>query len=267
MQSTDTNLAKVILKLKISTKNKILFSVIVLLGSFIFFSSYTLALKIPPKPQGYINDYAQIISPSIRQQLETYLANFEAQTSTQIVVVTFESLEEESLEDYSIRLAEKWKIGGQKHDNGAILLIFLKERKVRIEVGYGLEGVLTDTKSGLIIRNEITPFFRKANYNQGIVNAIKAIVAVTKGEYRIPIKRYSGSSKNFTSFIYLLLIFFAFILPMFFRRHYYKSHGFYSGGFGYYGGGFRGGFGGFGGGGGFSGGGGGFGGGGASGGW
>src|SRR5262245_30582073 len=105
------------------------------------------ALEIP-KPTGYrVNDFASVLSADAKTRLESKLRQFEKETTTQIAVAIFPSLEDESLEDFSVRMAEAWKIGGKANSNGVLLVIFIKEHKARIEVGYGLEGVLTDALS------------------------------------------------------------------------------------------------------------------------
>jgi len=142
------------------------------------------ALSVPEKPEGYVSDYAGMISPPVRAQLETQLAQFERDTSNQIVVVTFPSLEGESLEDFSIRPAEKWKIGQKEKNNGIIFLIFKNDRKMRIEVGYGLEGALTDAQSGIILDQIVKPRFREGNFDQGIIDGVHNIILATKGEFK-----------------------------------------------------------------------------------
>jgi hypothetical protein len=109
------------------------------------------ALDVPPL-KGRVNDYAGMISPGVRAQLEMELKDFEQSDSTQIVILTIESLEGESLEEFSIKVAETWKIGQKGKDNGAILLVAKKDRKTRIEVGRGLEGKLTDLTAGRIVQ-------------------------------------------------------------------------------------------------------------------
>ena len=94
-----------------------------------------------PKLKGRINDYAGILNSSEESQLESVLRKTEAKTSSQVVLLTIPSLEGENLEDYSIRVVEKWQIGQKEYDNGALLLVALAEKKVRIEVGYGLEHI------------------------------------------------------------------------------------------------------------------------------
>ncbi len=149
-------------------------------------SSY--ALDVPERPSSRVNDYAQLLSSSVKAQLEEKLAAFEAETSNQIVVAVFNSLEGGSLEDFSIRLAEKWKLGTKKNDNGVILLIFKDDREVRIEVGYGLEGALPDATAKMIIENEIVPAFRKGDFDGGVEHAVIAIIQSTKGEYKADFK-------------------------------------------------------------------------------
>lgn len=140
------------------------------------------ALEIPPKPATYMSDRAEMISPQTQANLERRLAVFDSQTSNQIVVATFPSLENESLEDFSIRLAEAWKPGQKEKDNGVILIIFKDERALRIEVGYGLEGVLTDAQADLIIRQVIVPSFKRDDYDEGISQGVQAIMGAVARE-------------------------------------------------------------------------------------
>ncbi len=141
------------------------------------------AIEVPPL-HGHINDYAGMLSPETAQNLESELTAFEKTDSTQIVVLTIPSLEGENLEDFSIRVAEAWKIGQKGKDNGAILLIAKHERKIRIEVGRGLEGRLTDLVSGRIIRDEIVPRFKAGDMDGGISRGVSSIMETVKGEYR-----------------------------------------------------------------------------------
>src|ERR687891_2565814 len=140
-----------------------------------------LALEIPAL-RGRVNDYAGMVPPDKAQQLEDRLARFETETGHQVAVLTIPSLEGEPIEDFSIRVAESWKIGQKGFDNGAILLIAQKERKLRIEVGYGLEGVFPDAIASRIIREVIVPRFREGNFSPGIEAGVDAILQVTKGE-------------------------------------------------------------------------------------
>jgi uncharacterized protein len=134
-----------------------------------------LALVIPPAPSARVNDYAGVLKPDEARRLETALADHERATGAQMVIAVFPSLEGESLEDYSIRLAEKWRIGQKSLDNGVILLVFLRERRVRMEVGYGLEPVIPDAVAGQIIREAIAPSFREGRYAAGLEAAVGAV--------------------------------------------------------------------------------------------
>jgi uncharacterized protein len=140
------------------------------------------ALDVPPL-KAHVNDYANILSPAAVQRIEAELTAFEASDSTQIVVLTIPSLEGENIEEYSIKVADAWKIGQKGKDNGAILLVSKGDRKIRIEVGRGLEGTLTDLLSGRIIRNEMAPRFRQGDFDGGVEAGVSAIMSVVKGEY------------------------------------------------------------------------------------
>ena len=155
---------------------------LLLLGTLLFSIGPVQALTVPAL-KGRVNDYAQILSPATISQLDNALKYFEQQESTQLVVLTVPTLEGDSLEDFSIRVAESWKIGQKKIDSGAILLVAKQEKKLRIEVGYGLEGKLTDLVSGRIIHDIIVPSFKEGNFDQGIINGVTAMMEAVKGEF------------------------------------------------------------------------------------
>lgn len=135
------------------------------------------ALEVPAW-SGPVNDLAQVMTAQQQQELTEYLTSLNHQTGIQMAVLTVPSLEGDSIEDFSFRTASAWKLGQAKEDNGALLVVSEGDRELRIEVGYGLEGLLTDAKSGLIIRNIITPHFRNGDYGTGIVEGIKNMVGV-----------------------------------------------------------------------------------------
>src|SRR5512139_2954800 len=162
-----------------------------------------LALEVPSAPQGRVSDYTGALTVDQRRNLEEKLARFEEETANQIAVVIIPTLAGDSLEDYSIRLAEKWRIGRKRKDNGVILLVVLQDRKIRMEVGYGLEGVLPDSLAGDIIRREIAPRFGQGQFYQGIQSGVDAIMAATKGEYR-PASR-TGRGGGSLSWIWVIL--------------------------------------------------------------
>jgi uncharacterized protein len=144
------------------------------------------ALSIPPPPTRRVNDYAGALSAADRDRLEQKLAAAEQKSQNQVVVGIFRSLEGESLEDYSIRLAEAWRIGQKGLDNGVIFLIFLNDRKMRLEVGYGLEGTLTDAVSTSILQDVVAPRFRAGQTADGIGAGLDAIQRAIAGTYRRP---------------------------------------------------------------------------------
>ena len=231
------------------------------------------AVNLPARPDSHVVDLANVIDSSTKYKLKKYLIELEQKTSAQIVVLTIKSLEGEPLEDLSLRVAhDKWKLGQKGKDNGILLLIALKERKYRIEVGYGLEGVIPDSLAGSIGRDYLVPFFRQGNYSKGAYTATLALISeVAKDagveitgmpQYRRPVRRTVQHQppsllNKIIGGIFLLFMLILFIRNprLFLMLFLFSSMG---GGRGSYGGG---GFGGF------SGGGGGFGGGGASGGW
>jgi uncharacterized protein len=213
------------------------------------------ALEVP-ELSGYVNDLAGMITPATEQKINTFLRNFEASDSTQLVLLTIDSLEGEPIEDYSLSVAESWGIGRKGKDNGALLLIAKQDRKVRIEVGYGLEGRLTDLLTGRIIDNEITPRFKAGDFEGGIIAGVTAMVEAVRGEYQGTGNTTRKKQRNPLGALALLLFLGPGLMLLSGRGRHgrHRRGGFWIGGFG-------------GGGGGFGGGGGGFGGGGASGGW
>ena len=141
------------------------------------------ALDVPPVT-GRIVDLAHVLPNDTVQSLTAQLATHEAQSSNQVAVLTIPSLEGDSLEAFSHRVATTWKLGRKGTDNGVLLLVAIAERKVRIEVGYGLEGILTDIRSAHIIRNEIVPRFRTGDMPGGVVVGVQAIVKTIEGTYQ-----------------------------------------------------------------------------------
>jgi uncharacterized protein len=249
-------------------------------GVFFFFSTWAfcLALDVPPL-RGRVNDYAGVVNPDRARSLESQLAKLEADTGHQVAVLTVPTLDGEDIEGFSMRVAESWQIGKKGFDNGVILVVAVKDRRLRLEVGYGLEGILPDALAKQISTDYIVPFFRNGDYGTGIVAGIGAVEKVIRKE-PLPetARRRTQSRGGELNFFAMLLITFAVLALMGFssvanrRRHgVWATHGrrqgptIFGGPGGFGGGGFSGG-GGFGGGG-FSGGGGSFGGGGASSSW
>ena len=156
-------------------KDKILKKIIVLCF-FIFYNFNSFGLAVPSL-SGPVVDKAGILSRHEFNKIENFLLDLNNRSQIQIAVLIVPSLEGESIEDYSMQVAEKWKLGDKEKDSGALLLVAVKDKKLRIEVGYGLEENLTDSRSGQIIRNFIAPQFRSGNYGEGIYDGIKAMAA------------------------------------------------------------------------------------------
>lgn len=148
---------------------------IVFLLIFIFFVVPGFSLDVP-KLTSPIMDNANVIDSSTKSELNELLLNLSNETGIQVAVLTIPSLEGEALESYSMKVAEDWKLGQKDLDNGVLLLVSVGDKDLRIETGYGVEGDLTDTKSGLIIRNVIIPHFKDNDYSEGISQGVKAIV-------------------------------------------------------------------------------------------
>jgi uncharacterized protein len=157
---------------------------------FFFFLSVVIdvsaqRIPIPALANQRIHDQAGVLSANAFAQLTQQLQTYEDSTSNQMAILTLATLGDESLEEFSYRVAREWKLGQEARDNGILLLVVVQDRKVRIEVGKGLEGALTDAQSGRIIRNEIAPAFRKGNYDEGIRKGIIAIAKAAAGEFQV----------------------------------------------------------------------------------
>ena len=177
------------------------------------------ALEIPPLKKR-VNDFARILSPATVNQLEAALAALETTDSTQIVVVTIPSLQGSDIESVSLNIAEQNRIGQKGDDNGALLLVARDDRKLRIEVGYGLEGTLTDLVAGQIIRNVITPQFRNGNFDQGVINGVDAMVSAVRGEFQAAATsgRSSGGGDDIPGLL-ASLVFISFFFGSMFRTN------------------------------------------------
>jgi len=147
-------------------------------------ASFSFAQKAVPELWGIrVHDDAHILRQETVDQLEKELKTYEDSTSNQIAILIVQSLDGYVLEEYSLKVAEKWKLGKKGKDNGVLLLIAVDDHKMRLEVGQGLEGVLTDAQSNRIIRNEIAPEFRRNDYDAGVKAGIDGIVKAIAGEY------------------------------------------------------------------------------------
>ena len=233
---------------------------------------------IPPKPDRYFNDYAHVVSTEAGSRFNEQLAQFERDTSNQIVVAVFPKMQTDSdIADYTQRIAQSWGVGQKDRRNGAVLFIFIQDRKMFIQVGYGLEGALPDITAFDITEYRIKPRFRTGDYEGGIGEGIRSMIKAVQGEYkgtgrtvRERAPQQQGSQIPFIVFFFIFVIALILMSRMSRTRGYrYSSLGgpYYGGWSGGSGGGWSSGGGGGGGFSGFSGGGGSFGGGGAGSSW
>jgi uncharacterized protein len=214
------------------------------------------AVEIPAKPAARVNDYARVLDDAGKATIEGSLAEFESQTSNQVVVALIPSLDGQAIEDLAVRFVENWGLGQKDKNNGVLLLIAIRDRRARIEVGYGLEDRLTDALSRRILEDRLFPAFRAGDYAAGVLATCDGIIEATRGAYvAAPRKQKTAPLLSVLVPLTILIVFILIRLQGgsgmtgLGRRRYYRSGPIWWGGGG-------GGFGGFSGGGGMSGGGG-----------
>lgn len=230
------------------------------LTAFVFFSFSCFAQGEIPAPEGWLNDFAGVISPEYKEKISTLINELEQKTSAEICVVTRPSIEPYSENEYAQLLFDNWKIGKKGKDNGVLILLAVKERRWRIHTGYGVEGILPDGVCGEIGRNYMVPYFKDGKYSEGLYYGVAAVANIISKDANITLGGLNGisferKSQDVTFFVYFLALLF-FIILSFLRPRFiwvlinyggvlgggYRSGGFGGGGFG------GGGFGGFGGG-------------------
>ncbi|MBE8725838.1 TPM domain-containing protein [Flavobacterium hungaricum] len=198
--------------MKISTlktfNSKGIFQLSFLLIAFFTFSSVFAQFDIPKKPsfQTSVYDYANVLSASEKTQLEEKLVRYSDSTSTQIVVITIESLKGEDIGILTPKWAQEWGIGQAKEDNGVLILLAKTERKIWISPGYGLEDRLTAGIGGEITRNIIIPEFKAGSYYKGLDKGADALFDVFKGKYKSERKKSKGQSFPILPFIVIIVI-------------------------------------------------------------
>ncbi|RMD92772.1 MAG: TPM domain-containing protein, partial [Calditrichaeota bacterium] len=179
-----------------------------------------------PKPVGFVNDFAGVIPPEYRMKIQQICEEVKQKTGAEIAVATVKTVGDMDYTEYSIRLFETWRIGEKGKDNGVMLFLTMKERRVRIEVGYGLEGIIPDITAGRILDQLVVPEFRRGNYGAGMLKGVQAVAQLIGRANNVQI---TGIPANLTrrvtrkrhrsrpsSLLYLLLFFF--ILPALFSR-------------------------------------------------
>lgn len=260
----------------ITNQTKVFFIVVVL--ALLSVTTFTNAQDLPSEPVGHVNDFAQMLTSGERQQLEQKLRDYRDTTTTVIAIATLETLNGISIEETATTLFNDWNMWEGDKDNGLLILIAEKEREMRIEVGYGLEGAIPDVMAGRIVREILTPNFKRSDYYEGLDRATSAIIQLASGEFTGQLAENRSPEDSGTADFVIFVLFIIFVIYASSRKGGGKGRGrrrrrrtlgpggliIFGGGRGGFGGGSSGGggFGGFSGGGGF-----GSGGGGASGGW
>lgn len=230
------------------------------------FAVFLYAQKLP-KPVEFVNDFAGVIDENSKMEMERLINILKEKTGSEIAVVTINSIAPyATIEEYSIELATEWGVGKKGEDTGVLILLAMEERKVRIEVGYGLEGIIPDGLAGRIIDNSILPSLKIGDYGTGLLKGVQAVVGIIAKEYNVDLSSYNldesnkytmRSNVNIGLLIFIILFFLIgggrFLFPLLFlgalsRRRFFGG-GFGSGGSFGGGSGFGGGFSGFGGGG------------------
>ena len=209
-----------------------------------------------PPASGYVVDQSGIIDSAARSRLEAWILELKQKTNAEVAVVTVDSTEPLSIEEYAVNLFKRFGIGQKGKDNGVLLLVAYKDHHMRIEVGYGLEGAITDAYSSRIISTIMTPEFKQGNFSDGIEKGTAAIVTLIAKEYNVtltgvPQPVYQDQqSGSIWSLLFVLCIFISFFFSRGGRGMFFPlllGGGFGGGGYSGGGGGFGGGFGGFGG--------------------
>ena len=187
-----------------------------------FFAAYaTAAPQIPPKPTAaagiYVQDYAQVLSAEDKRQLLSIGQELDNKTTAQLAVVTVKTLDGQPIEDYSLSILREWGIGSKEKNNGALIVVAVQDRRSRIEVGYGLEGLLTDGLTGRIQDQAMIPYFRKGNYAAGIVNgyAVTAsliakdagvqLTSINSEQIAVPVKTTNNTDQEYPFWLKLLI--------------------------------------------------------------
>lgn len=168
-----------------------------------------------PAPAGFVNDFAGILTPEQKQTLETSLADYEKTSGNEIAVALIKSLGGDTVENVAVRVFEEWKIGKKGKDNGILFLAAIDDRKMRIEVGYGLEPLLTDAEAGDIIRSVIAPEFKSGNYAAGVTRGVAAIKGQLSGDPSTSIPKSASSSDDVGLWVWIVVFLFFFVQMMF----------------------------------------------------
>lgn len=193
----------------------------ILLLQCFFAACATAAPQIPPKPTAaagiYVQDYAQVLSAEDKRRLLSIGQELDNKTTVQLAVVTVKTLDGQPIEDYALSILREWGIGSKEKNNGALIVVAVQDRRSRIEVGYGLEGLLTDGLTGRIQDQAMIPYFRKGNYAAGIVNgyAVTAsliakdagvqLTSINSEQIAVPAKTTNNTDQEYPFWLKLLI--------------------------------------------------------------
>lgn len=193
----------------------------ILLLQCFFAACATAAPQIPPKPTAaagiYVQDYAQVLSAEDKRRLLSIGQELDDKTTAQLAVVTVKTLDGQPIEDYALAILREWGIGSKEKNNGALIVVAVQDRRSRIEVGYGLEGLLSDGLTGRIQDQAMIPYFRKGNYAAGIVNgyAVTAsliakdagvqLTSINSEQIAIPAKTTNNTDQEYPFWLKLLI--------------------------------------------------------------
>ena len=180
-----------------------------------FFVSSAFAFDISYKPSGFVNDFANVLSVDTKSELENDLKSFQASTTNEIVVAIVPNMSGRYIEEYANKMFREWGIGSKQNNNGVLLLVSLEEHKDRIEVGYGLEGALTDLQSNQIL-NEVNSYLKQSDYDNAVRVGVESIKLAAQGEYKakdIDVSKNIFSSISPDAFMGAIFFFFFFVIP------------------------------------------------------
>ncbi|HPM42344.1 MAG TPA: TPM domain-containing protein [Candidatus Omnitrophota bacterium] len=195
-------------------------------GIFLFYllglslGQHSLYAEDIPSPTGYLNDFAGVISGEYSEKIKTIIGEIEGKTSAEIAVVTVGSIAPYDEKEYARMIFDKWKMGKKGKDNGVLLLVAIKERRWRIETGYGLEGILPDGLCGEIGRNHMVPYFKTGDYSKGLFYGVSAIAGIIAKDAKVTIEstgpvtaKASDNEPKAVIAVFLVFFFFLWNLP------------------------------------------------------
>ena len=215
---------------------------------FIFCSFSAFAKEEVPFPEGRVNDFAGVISPEYKEKINSLIDELGQKTSAEMCVVTRSSIEPYSESEYAQMLFDNWKIGKKGKDNGALILLAVKERRWRIHTGYGVEGILPDSVCGKIGRDHMVPYFKEARYSEGLYYGVAAVASIISKDANVTLDGLNGvsfevGSQNISLYFYFVVFIIFMIISIFHPRFlwYLLYYGGILGGGGYRSGGFGGG--------------------------